>query len=243
MLECVEGIVINTKDYSESSKILYIFTKQYGTIGVLAKGAKQLKSDLRIFSDRLVYGYFNIYYKKDKLSTLKNATIINPLKNIKKDINLLSYALYILELTNQVSKEHFNETIYDLAITSLLKIEELFDPSVIMNILELKYLDFLGVMPVLDACCLCGKKTNIVTLSGNRGGYICRDCYTNEKQVSDKAMKLIRMFYYVDISKISTLNISLSVKREINEFLNDYYDRYTGLYLNSKKFLNNLVKI
>ena len=30
------------------------------------------------------------------------------------------------------------------------------------------------------------------------------------------------------------------VKKEINDFLDDYYDRYTGLYLKSKKFLKTL---
>jgi DNA repair protein RecO (recombination protein O) len=212
-------------------------------ISVLATGCKQMKSDLRSVSDRLTYGYFDIYYKKDKLSTLVCVTIINSFKNIKTDINRISYASYILELTQQVSKEHFDEALYDLASSALLKIEELFDEVVIMNILELKYLDYLGVMPVIDACSLCGKQTSIVTLSGSRGGYICKSCHTNEKIVSDKTIKLIRMFYYVDISKITTLNISPIIKKEINDFLDEYYDRYTGMYLNSKKFLKNLIKL
>ena len=112
-----------------------------------------------------------------------------------------------------------------------------------MNILELKYLDFLGVMPVLDECAMCGSKHAIVTLSSYRGGYVCENCYTNEKKVSDKTIKLIRMFYYVDISKISKLDISQSSKNEINIFLDDYYSRYTGLYLKSKKFIQNLQKL
>ena len=28
-------------------------------------------------------------------------------------------------------------------------------------------------------------------------------------------------------------------EKEINDFLDDYYDRYTGLYLKSKKFLKS----
>ena len=32
----------------------------------------------------------------------------------------------------------------------------------------------------------------------------------------------------------------LPYKDEINDFLDDYYDRYTGLYLKSKKFLKTL---
>ena len=114
---------------------------------------------------------------------------------------------------------------------------------VITNIVELKYLEFLGVMPILDACSICGSKTNIVTLSSDKGGYVCKNCYTKEYVVDEKTIKLIRLFYYVDLSKISKLDVSNKVKNEINRFLDDYYDRYTGLYLKSKNFIKNLNKI
>ena len=51
------------------------------------------------------------------------------------------------------------------------------------------------------------------------------------------------MFYYVDLAKITKLSISQATKNEINMFLNDYYDRYTGLYLKSKKFIRDLQKL
>ena len=61
--------------------------------------------------------------------------------------------------------------------------------------------------------------------------------------VSPKTIKIIRMLEYVDISKISKLDVSDTVKKEINAFIDDYYDRYTGLYLKSKNFLKKLVNI
>ena len=51
------------------------------------------------------------------------------------------------------------------------------------------------------------------------------------------------MLKYVDISKISKLDLSSNIKKEINDFINEYYDKYTGLYLKSKDFLKNIVKI
>ena len=51
------------------------------------------------------------------------------------------------------------------------------------------------------------------------------------------------MFYYVDISKIDKIEISDNIKNEINEFVDDYYDRYSGLYLKSKQFLKNITKV
>lgn len=243
MIEKVEGIIYSCQDYGETSKILNIITKEYGIIGVIAKGCKSIKSNLRSVTDKLTYGYFHIYYKKEKLSILSNVDVIDNFKNIKKDINKISYASYLLELTSQVIKQTYKNNVYELLINSLIKINEGYDPSVIMNIIELKYLDYLGVMPVIDCCSKCGQTSSICTLSSYSGGYICRKCHTNEKIVSDKTIKLIRMFYYVDISKISKIEISKEAKNEINSFLNEYYDRYTGLYLKSKNFINNLNKL
>jgi len=243
MIEKVEGIVVSTQDYGETSKILNVITKEYGIIGIIAKGCKNIKSNLRSCTDKLTYGYFNIYYKKDKLSTLSSVDVINNFKNIKKDIDKISYAAYLLELSGQVIKHSYKEGIYDLLIDGLIKIDEDYDPLVIMNIIELKFLDYLGVMPVIDACCKCGKTTSICTLSSYAGGYLCNSCRTNEYIVSDKTIKLLRMFYYVDLSKISKVEVSKEAKYEINRFLDEYYDRYTGLYLKSKNFIKNLDKL
>ena len=242
-MEEVEGIVISETNYSDTSKILNILTKEHGIIGVISKGCRNLKSPLRSVSSKLTYGVFTIYYKKDKLSILKEVSVIDSFKNIKLDINKISYAAYLLELAGQVYKQSINTDILNLLIASIQKIDEGFDPLIIMNILELKYLEFLGVMPIINSCAICGRKTNIKTLSSFRGGYVCEKCFNDEEIVSSKTIKLIRMFYYVDIDKISKLEISSQARHEINLFLNDYYDRYTGLYLKSKKFIRDLQKI
>ncbi len=243
MLEKIEGIILNERAYGESSKIINVLTKKYGIIGMIAKGARTLKSELRSVSSKLTYGNFNVYYKEGKLSTLSSVDVIDNFKNIKKDIHKISYAAFLLELAEQVYKQKNDEDIYNLLISGLLKINENFDPLVITNIIELKYLDYLGVMPIIDRCCVCGNTSSIATLSSYKGGYLCNNCRTDEKIVSDKTIKLIRMFYYVDISKISKLDVSDITKKEINHFLDDYYDRYTGLYLKSKVLISNLSKV
>ena len=71
----VEGIILSETNYSETSKILNILTNEYGLIGVISKGCRNLKSPLRSVSSKLTYGKFIIYYKKDKLSILKEVNV------------------------------------------------------------------------------------------------------------------------------------------------------------------------
>lgn len=239
-IECVEGIVLSDVNYSESSKILNILTKEYGLIGVMSKGCRNMKSRLRGISRKLIYGKFHIYYKVNGLCTLIGVDLINSYSNILSNLNSISYATYILELTEQVIRQNESHEIFNLLRSSLDKINEGFSPLVITDILELKYLDYLGVKPNIDGCSLCGSNKNIITISSEAGGYVCSACYTSGYVVKDITIKLIRMFYYVDIDKISKLDIKSENLKEINYFLEEYYEKYTGLYLKSKKMLEKI---
>ena len=243
MLTKVEGIILKESPYSNTSKIVNLYTKEYGLIHLLCKGAKTIKSKLRPYTVKFTYGYFDIIYKPDKLSTLVDGDIINNLTNIKSDITSISYLSYMAELTTQVIKQSNSKEIYDDFINTVLKLNEKMDPLVLTNILEIKYLPHLGIGLNLESCCRCKNTTNIVTIDGDAGGYICANCLKNERIVDSKVLKMLRMYYYVDIKSISNLKISNNIKNEINNFLNTYYDRYSGLYLYSKDFLKSLNKL
>ena len=49
---------------------------------------------------------------------------------------------------------------------------------------------------------------------------------------------------FFNVGHVGEKEISDNIKKELNRFIDDYYDRYTGLYLKSKDFLkkiNNLI--
>ena len=239
----VKGLVLNETNYSDSSKILNVLTSEYGLIGIISKGCRNLKSKLRGSSRKLVYGTFHFYYKENGLSTLISIDVISDYPKTIMNLERVVYASYLLDLTRQVVKQSKDSNILPLVVSSLEKLENGLNPAVITNILELRYLDFLGVSPIVTGCAVCGKTTNIVSLSPTAGGFICKDCYQNEGYYSDKTIKLLQMYYYVDLEKITKIDVNPKVNEEINKFLEDYYDRYTGIYLNSKKMLKNVVKL
>jgi len=239
MYKKIEGIVVSEYPFEESSKVINILTKD-GVIGVIAKGAKKIKSPFFGTTNRFTLGIFNIFYKENTLSKLIDVDILKDYRNIKKDIVKVSYTTFITELILKVYKHENNKIIYDLYLASLDKINEGFDCLIITNILKLKLLDHLGIKPIIDRCVECGNKKEIITISSYLGGYVCKNCIKNEKIFSTKTVSLIRMLYYVDISKITKLGISEEVKKEIDEFTNDYYDRYSGIYLKSKILIDSI---
>lgn len=243
MFKKIEGIVVSEVDYKESSKIINILTPEYGIIGVIARGTKRVNSVLKSVATKMTYGYFHVKYSENGLSTLIEVDVIDMFRNIKRDISLMSYAVYLLELADRVYKHDNNRNVYDTLIASLKKIDEGYDYKIIANIFELKMLDYLGIRPVVDECVNCGSKHDIVTISSYKGGYLCKNCAGGEVIVNIKTIKLLRMFYYVDISKITKLDVSDKIQSELSHFIYDYYDRYSGIYLKSREFLKNLEKI
>ena len=51
----------------------------------------------------------------------------------------------------------------------------------------------------------------------------------------------MRLYNYVDISKITNLDIDKNVSDKINEIINTYYDEYSGVFIKSKKMLKDLI--
>ncbi len=238
----IEGIIINTVDYKESSKVINILTPEEGMIGVLAKGCKSPKSKIASVSSPLTYGTFYLKYFKGAIPMLIEVDVKNSLKQIRTDIVKLNYALFLLELSSQVGKHDKSKKVYDLLIDGLMKINDGYDSQIITNIVELKMLQHLGIKPVVERCVSCQKKTNIVTISSYKGGYLCQDCVGKETIFQLKTLQLIRMFYYVDLSKITKIDVSEDIKKELSLFIDDYYERYSGLYLKSKHFLEEFAK-
>ena len=235
----VEGFVVSSIKYGETSKILNILTKEYGIIGIISKGCLSLKSKNRIMSEKFTYAVFHIYYKKDKLGTLISADPINYLSNIKNDIINIGYLTYLTELVTNIYKQTPDVEIINIFISGILKINDGFNPKIITNIIEIKYLDYIGIALNLNSCVVCGN-TSISSLSMEKGGYVCSKCITSEKIYDSSLLKMFKLYYYVDIDKISELNIKEKIINEIDIFLNTYYNQYSGLYIKSKSFLENL---
>ena len=58
--------------------------------------------------------------------------------------------------------------------------------------------------------------------------------------MEEKVLKLLRLYNYVDISKITNLDIDKEISTKINRIITEYYDLYSGVSSKSKSFLNKL---
>ncbi len=234
-----KGIVLSEIPYGETSKILNVLTCDFGLIGIISKGSRNVKNKLRGVSNKMCYSEYTISYKENGLSTLIEGNIINSFKNIYTDMKKAMYTFYLMDLTYQVLKENNNKDIYNLLVPSLIKINDGLSPELISNIVELKLLDYLGVSLNLSSCVSCGKTKDLITIDLSNGGVICQDCYHEGYIMNPKALYLMQLLQKIDLLKLETLEITDDdIFKEINQFIHEYYNSYTGIYLKKKENVN-----
>ncbi|MGV3465922.1 MAG: DNA repair protein RecO, partial [Heyndrickxia sp.] len=83
MLQKCEGIVIRTHDYGESNKIINVYTREFGKLGIMARGAKKPNSRLSAVSQLFTYGYF-LVQTGNGLGTLQQGEMISSMRSIRE---------------------------------------------------------------------------------------------------------------------------------------------------------------
>ena len=155
-----------------------------------------------------------------------------------KKVIRLGASSYLVNLCTQVYKQNNNSNIYNILLTGITKIDSGINTLGIVNIVEIKLLKYLGLKLNLDACVVCGSK-DITSLSLDYSGYLCKNC--SKVSTDGKVLKLINLYDKVDINKLDSFNVSNEYLFILDKFMDEYYLKYTGLYLDSKKFFREML--
>lgn len=246
MLEKMEGIVIKTQDYSETHKIVTIFTNKLGKITAIARGAKKPKSRMAAVTQPFILGEFFIYVSSG-LSTIQQGEIVNSYRFIREDIIKTAYTAFIAELTDKlVDSKSPDIYLYNQLNQTLDWISNHEDAEVPILMYELKLFTKGGFAPTVDRCVNCGGKETPYTFSITEGGFLCRRCKHIDDEaasIPDTAAKLLRVFAGVGLERVGTISVKPENVRLIRQLIDAYYDQYGGYFLKSKRFLNQLDKL
>lgn len=106
MLVKWEGIVIRSVDYGESSKVVTLFTRENGKLGVMARGAKKTKSRLAAVSQLFSHGYFLCKAGPGAgMPDLSQGDILDSFRDMRQSLTATAYAAYIAELLDRLTHE------------------------------------------------------------------------------------------------------------------------------------------
>ncbi|UOQ46448.1 DNA repair protein RecO [Halobacillus salinarum] len=243
MLEKIEGIVLRTRDYGETHKIVTLMTREKGKIGAMARGAKKPKSRMAAVTQPFIHGMYLIQLGSG-LGSMSQGEMMTSLRSIREDIVLAAYASYLAEMTDRlIDEKQPDPFLFEQLLQSFIWIAEGKDPAIISMIYELKIYKKAGFAPQLDQCVNCGSTSAPFSFSISEGGYLCSSCRHLDPEashMSDPLARLFRLLLHMDVKRIGQISIKPENKKLLRQLLDQYYDQYGGYLLKSKKFLNQL---
>ena len=224
-LESTSGIVLKTFSYGETSKIIRCYTKDFGKISLIAKGVKTSKTLQTGYLEPINCISINLYYNsKRQLQIFSKAEFDQPFLSIKSNIKKLSYSFAVIELIDKtVNGEESHHQLFNLTKNILSAIN---DNKGKINILfwffQLKLLALLGFKPNLSNCSNCQDSLNSANFLS--GELFCIECSNSTGiKLSKNALSLLKKINEIEINDIPKLKISIFERKEIGEFLKQYY--------------------
>ncbi|MEG0978979.1 MAG: DNA repair protein RecO [Oscillospiraceae bacterium] len=221
-----DGLVIREQNTGESDRLVTILTREHGVLRAFVRGAKNIKSRNLSSTQLLCYSHFTLYRTKDSY-IVDNAEAIEVFFDLRKDIENLSLALYLAEVSSELSPQEDNaEEFLRLLLNSLhLLCKSKRNPLLIKSTLELRALSASGYMPDLLACSTCGEfESDIMYFNISSGTLTCSKCGTKEsgEKLSNGVISAMRYIIYSDFAKIFDFNLSDDCTKQLS-FVSERY--------------------
>ncbi len=180
------ALVLRTTDWSETSRIATLWTREFGKVRVLAKGGRRLKSNFESSLDLLTVCCIVLLRKSSgSLDLLTEAQVVKRFPRLRTDLSALYAGYYVAELLTDWTEDYDpHPCLFDEALATL---EVLGTPGVTpgprLARFELVLLRELGYSPALEACAVCGEPIAEPNLafSAAAGGMICPACQPRQR--------------------------------------------------------------
>ena len=194
------GLVIHTYDWSESSRVAVIFTREFGKVRVLAKGGRRIKSNFEVALDLLnVCSMVLLRKNSEGLELLTEARIEERFAGLKTNLRALYAAYYVAELLDLGTQDHDpHPGLFDAALQTLRSFNSNeVELSLDTMRFELAWLREIGYAPELANCSRCGSGGNTAGwyFSSSSGGLVCDPCRSgvrDSRKISDESLSWLR---------------------------------------------------
>lgn len=185
MTEKATGLVVRFTDWSETSRIVTLWTRELGKVRALAKGGRRLKSSFESALDLLnVCSIVLLRKSSGSLDLLTEARVAERYPRLTQNLSALYAGYYIAELLSDWTEDYDPHPIlFDEAQATLRDLGEAgqnLGPRLAR--FELVMLQELGYSPTLRTCAVCGQAAEgRLAFSPAAGGVVCPPCQPGQR--------------------------------------------------------------
>ncbi len=187
-LEKSAAVILRVIDFSNTSCVVTMYTRDFGKLSALAKGARRPKSPFEAALDVLSICHVVFVHKStEALDILTEAKLERRFRAASKDLARLYSAYYFVELTTALTEPADPQPeLFDALQAAIVGLDQGEPNEPWMLRFEMRMLTIIGHGPALEYCVACGKPAgdkNPCWFSSSAGGVICRTCRPGKRSV------------------------------------------------------------
>lgn len=240
MIQKVEAVVLRSMNYRESSKILTLYTRQFGAMGVIVKGARRSQNKYGASLEPLAHIHAVVYKKETRdLQLLTEAELVCSFPKIQSDFEKFFLALSVLELTYVVTRHsEQNESLFDLLVSVLEEMESATNSVLLLfYYFEVQLIKLLGFQPSIHSCEACGRAVTEVVkqeprrvlFEYDRGIFHCSQCLPSIDEslsIDSEAVALWEQLAHLHVKYVRATEWKQSIQGELDRLLTQYLERH-----------------
>jgi DNA repair protein RecO len=222
MITHTSAIVLKTVDYSESSKIITLFTKEHGKIGVMSLGAKRPKSKFRSLLETGNLLDVIYYYKTSRsVQTLSEAAYLKKTLNFRLYFDKMAVMMSALELISQLLHDHeVNHRIFDFSKNFLIWLNDTdIEPARVFPYLQIRLAHLMGIGLRLEPST---ESLSSTFLNVDAGLISTQKVSSHSYRLSEKQYRYIALALQAQSSLIFSIALENEALKELVEYLDQY---------------------
>lgn len=245
--EQTKAIVLRTVEFSETSLIVTLLTRDFGRIGAIAKGARRAKGPFEGSLDLLAVCRVVVIRKSsDSLDLLTEAKLLRRFRGGERSLERTYGGYYVAEMLRLLTDEHDPQAdLYDLTIHTLEQIDGVGDVPSSLAYFDAQALRIVGHSPGIDDCTHCGSRIEAKSrvAFSMEAGVVCEACRPRQRstisirrQVIDELRNLQRQ------DRRLPIQINGAIYGELRAVLNRYIQYFLGVAPRMQTFLPTAIR-
>ena len=233
-LEKSAAIILRVVDFSNTSCVVTMYSRDFGKISALAKGARRPKSPFEAALDVLSICHVVFVHKStEALDILTEAKLDRRFRAASKDLARLYSAYYFVELTMALTEPADSQPeLFDVLQAAIVGLDQGEPNEPWMLRFEMRLLTIIGHGPALEFCVACGQPVGSNPqrwFSSSAGGLICATCRPGKRSVvsvNNDAIETLKRFG--DASESWRAPLPAAALGQIRGLMNQYLAHLLG---------------
>lgn len=241
-------MVLRRVEFSETSLIVTLLSRDMGRVSAMAKGARRLKGPFEGSLDLLSVCRVVVIQKHgDTLDLLTEAKLIRRFRGGERALDRTYAGYYLAEMLRLLTDDRDPDPeLYDLALQTLNQIDGVGNVEDALIHFDAQSWRILGLAPGTSACTACGgeiPQQTRLTFSLTGGGLVCPSCRVGQSQCisvrSDVIDSLDRLLHCETRQPIS---IAPPMYGELRSLMNRYVQTLLGKVPRMQPYLPTAIR-